>query len=149
MKHPFNTPFELSLRVLLNLSLYQKALSLDKILFIDFLTTYGANFGLTQTNLHGSNAFYIGELAVRRSQIQSALKDLTLKNLVLPEQNKKGFSYLIHPEGEILCKNFSSTYAKVYLENAEIVKTYSENKTDTQLLRLVHSKASLKENIDG
>ncbi|WP_278228962.1 ABC-three component system middle component 2 [Lactococcus lactis] len=118
------------------------ALSLDKLLLIDFLTTYGANFGLTSTNLHGDNPFYAGELAARRKQLQLAIKQLVVSSLIVPKQSKKGFVYLIHPDTQTLYQQFSSTYAKAYLKQSTLVHQFSENKTEAELLHYIQSYTS-------
>ncbi|WP_339011772.1 ABC-three component system middle component 2 [Lactococcus garvieae] len=135
----FNSSFELSLRVVLSLSVSKVALSLDQLLLIDFLTTYGEKFELTPTNLHGDNPFYASELAARRKQLPLAIKQLVLSSLIVPTQTKKGFAYLIHPDTKTLYQQFSSTYAKTYLKQSSIVQKFSENKTEAELFHYIQS----------
>ncbi|USI64659.1 hypothetical protein LMK05_07370 [Lactococcus petauri] len=144
MKPLFNSPFELSLRVSLSLSLSKVAMSLDQLLLLDFLTTYGANFNFTSKNLHGDNPFYASELAARRRQLKVAIRQLVLSSMIVLVQNEKGFTYLIHPEAKTLYQQFTSSYAKAYLEQSRIVQKFCENKTEAELLHYIQSHTSFQ-----
>ena len=54
----FNTVFEISMRLLLILSLSKKKkLTLDNLVTVDFISNYSKEFGLSGSNLHGDNEF--------------------------------------------------------------------------------------------
>ena len=57
MANIFNTDFEISLRGLLLLDAYDSYLSQDIIRDLDLLATYGKEFGVSETNLHGDNSY--------------------------------------------------------------------------------------------
>ena len=58
MTRLFNTPFELSLRSALLLSVVErKDMTLDRIAAYDFIAIYGSYFDLTENNLHGLNDY--------------------------------------------------------------------------------------------
>ena len=52
MNELFNSPFELSLRVLIILNTAQLRLTIDKIVAYDFISTYSSDFGISESNLH-------------------------------------------------------------------------------------------------
>ena len=54
-KNLFNTPFEMELRSLLLLSvLGESQVSIERVVILDFISCYGADFELAAINLHGS-----------------------------------------------------------------------------------------------
>lgn len=57
MNELFNSPFELSLRVLIILNTAQLRLTIDKIVAYDFISTYSSDFGISESNLHGNNSY--------------------------------------------------------------------------------------------
>ena len=74
-KKVFNTTFEISMRLLLMLSLVDKrGLTLDNLATADFIANYSKEFGLTDSNLHGDNEFSFSEYSTRRSFAQDAIK---------------------------------------------------------------------------
>ena len=51
---PFNTEFEISLRILLLLSL-ENGISANRISAIDFISTYGKDFNVSKSDLNGTS----------------------------------------------------------------------------------------------
>lgn len=79
MKDIFNTPFEASLRILIILNVIHTRLSVDRITAMDFISTYGKDFGVSEHNLHGDNNFRFSEYASKRKIISEAIKSLVLR----------------------------------------------------------------------
>lgn len=69
----FNTEFEISLRILCILANINKELSLEKILYFDFISTYAKEFGLAMHNIQGDSNYKLGEFAVRRALVTKGL----------------------------------------------------------------------------
>ena len=66
----FNTPFEVSMRILLALLIApKKQMSLDMITAIDFLTIYSSDFDISDYNLHGENIFSFSEFTKKKGYI--------------------------------------------------------------------------------
>ena len=81
----FNSPFEMSLRILIMLDEFGDKCTEDKILAFDFMACYSTEFEVKDVNLHGNNALKFAELVSRRQLVSEAIKDLVLKGLVLAE----------------------------------------------------------------
>lgn len=61
MNNLYNTSIELATRTLLLLSIDKYPKTIDRILALDFITTYSKHFDITSKNLHGDNIYSFGE----------------------------------------------------------------------------------------
>lgn len=141
MNNVFNTPFEISVRVLLTLSVQNQPISFDLIYISDFLTTYGRDFEITETNLNGDNSYHFSEFVTRRSLTQDAIKKLILQRLVKPSQNKQGFLFELTDSGKAIVPEFISVYAEKYLEAANQTTIFLKGKKEADILKLINTKA--------
>lgn len=130
----FNTEFEVSMRVLLVLSVYKNALGVDLITVIDLFNTYGKNYKLTETNLHGDNSLSFDEITSRRELVKSSLKNLVLERLITPVYSKSGFQYLINDKGIALCNKMSSDYSTAYLAECKKINGKLSNYSEKQII---------------
>lgn len=121
MDRLFNSTFENSLRLLILLDEYDLPKSLDMLYAVDFMTLYGASFGITDQNLNGDNEYKFSVFASHRESIQEALKALVLNGTAQAVSYNEGLAYIITPEGEDFCQSLSSTYAKEYRKAAQAV----------------------------
>lgn len=137
MNNLFNTPFEISIRVLLTLSIQSEPVSSDRILASDFITTYGQDFDIFTSNLNGDNSYHSSEFIARRSLVNTAIKKLVLQRLIQPSQNEQGFRYSLSDEGTLLIPKFVSIYAEKYLEVAESARLFLQDKTNKEALLLI------------
>ena len=63
----FNTPFEVSLRILLILyAVKPLSMTIDRISAYDLMSVYGQDFGISEQNLHGENQFSFSEFSAKR-----------------------------------------------------------------------------------
>ena len=141
MNSLFNTPFELSIRVLLLVYTYNQPISFKRILISDFITTYGKDFGISAMNLNGDNTFRFSEFIARRSLIQQAIKSLVIQELLNPTKNEFGFSYSLTKSGKEIIPQFVSIYAEKYLETAYKTKKFLGNKSETAVLKEINERA--------
>lgn len=141
MNNLFNTPFEISVRVLLLLSTYQQPISFERILVTDFITTYGRDFKISDYNLNGDNVYRFSEFISRRELIKQALKKLVLQQLILPSPSELGFVYALSEDGQQLIPQFVSVYAEKYLEIAAHASEYLSEKKETVLLKEINERS--------
>lgn len=142
MTKVFNTPFEISLRVLLTLDAVDKRpQTVDMITVADFITIYGKDFGITDDNLHGDNSYKFCELAARRSLVTDALKSLVLDGLIVATASKKGFLYMINDNGKTFCEGLKSSYSMEYRKTAIQVQAYISNHNQGDILRLINRQS--------
>ena len=139
MSNIFNSPFEVSLRVLLILNEYEDlSLTSDKITITDFISVYGASFGIAKKNLHGDNIFKFSEFATRRLLIQQAIKILVIKGLIIVEFNKNGFTYTITNTGINYCNSLESDYANIFRELVHESRVYILEYSEKYLLDMIN-----------
>ena len=130
MNKLFNSVFENSLRILLLLAEFDCGQSLDKIYATDFMVSYGATFGVSESDLNGDNQYKFSEFASRREIVRQALKQLVLDGLVRPDNSTVGILYSITDAGREYSNILGIEYAEEYRSTAkkvvEIVSNVSE-----------------------
>jgi len=139
----FNTVFEISMRLLLVLSLSKKKkLTLDNLVTVDFISNYSKEFGLTGNNLHGDNELGFSEFSIRRALAQDAIKQLVLENMINVSYSKEGFQYFITERGRTFGSSLTSDYATEYRLHAQKALEYMDSKNEKELLNLISREAS-------
>ncbi len=124
----FNTPFELSLHVIMLLDVVDDAITIDRIIAYDFISVYSEAFGIYDISLNGENRFAFSEMSTRRGIIKSAVKDLVLDRLIQVEDNESGTLYRISESGKKMSRDFQSGYAMQYKKIMEmIVQKYAKD----------------------
>lgn len=141
MREIFNSSLEVSLRILLILNIAQSRLSIDRIVALDFITTYGKDFGVSEDNLHGDNDYRFGEYTIKRKKISEAIKDLVLRGYVIPHCNKGGFKYSISTNGTMLCENLSDKYAEDFSDILKKAKLLFVEFSDRKLTQCINEYA--------
>ncbi|WP_312460292.1 ABC-three component system middle component 2 [Proteiniclasticum sp.] len=140
--------FEACLRILLLLEAAQEhTLMEDTIAPLDFIAVYSRDFGMSDSNLHGSNKYRFGEYAHRRELVQSALKRLVLDGLIYVSQTNKGYEYTLSRNGIELLSNLHSDYADDYYDTATQVMVKTKGKSGEGLTNIINRRiiASLEE----
>ncbi len=137
----FNTPFEMGLRIIMLLSAAPKTtFSVDRIIALDFITSYASDFGLPFENLHGENNYRYSEIVGRRILVQEAVKKLVTEGQIDVTVNR-GYLFSISNMGKKYAKKLKSTYATEYSQIArEAVKKYKDN-TDEGILATIQNHA--------
>lgn len=144
MENVFNTTFEISLRVLLTLSVDEtQTKTADMIAAADFMTVYGQAFGLADENLNGDNAFNFSEFASRRELVQKALRLLVLDGLVIVSRKHDGFKYGISTNGKVYCVRFNSDYADEYFATARAVHELIGSKSEREVLAMINRRSTM------
>ncbi|AGL03619.1 ABC-three component system middle component 2 [Desulfoscipio gibsoniae] len=140
MNNIFNTPFEISLRVLLMLEtgLIQTA---DMIAAADFITVYGKDFEISDNDLHGDSAFKYSEFPLRRELVKKAVKQLVLTGLIDVASSQRGFLYSINQKGKDYCSRFTNHYAETYRYLAKRTQGYIAQKSERQIFEMINRNA--------
>lgn len=142
----FNSTFEMELRILLLLSESSGSqYTVDRIVALDFITCYSADFSLPYGNLHGENSYKFGEMSNRRILTQEAVKQLVTKGFITVAVDK-GYYFSISNQGREYAKKLKSTYAKDYKTIAKaVIKKYRKDSDEGILAEIQsHSIMSLK-----
>lgn len=141
MNDVFNTPFEVSLRILIILNTAQTRLSVDRITALDFIAIYGKDFGVSEYNLHGDNNYRFSEYTSKREIVSQAIKELVLSDYIIPHCNKSGFNYSISRNGVPVCKSLNDEYADNFTEIVKKANALFSNYSDRQLTHCINEYA--------
>ena len=135
----FNSPHELSYRVLLLLNAHGNTkVSVDRLAALDFISVYGMDFNVSEENLHGINRFRFSEYAGRRIGINDSIKLLVVLGYVQFHPLRKGFLYSITQEGKGLCQMLNDDYAIQYTKNAINAISFSKKYSDRELTQRIN-----------
>ena len=139
---PFNTPFELSLHVVMLLDVTDTGLTLDRIAAYDFIAIYCEDFGVADRSLNGENGFAFSELSARRNLTKAAIKDLVIDGLVVATDDETGILYSVSEDGRKMSKGFQSEYAERYKELMRLVVEKYGNYSDVQLFNEINRQST-------
>lgn len=142
----FNSTFEMELRILLLLLESKDGnYTVDRIVALDFIICYSADFSLPYGNLHGENNYKFGEMSNRRMLTQEAVKQLVTKGFIEVAIDK-GYYFSISKQGREYAKKLKSAYAKDYKTIAKaVIKKYRKDSDEGILAEIQsHSIMSLK-----
>ena len=127
----FNTPFELSLHVVLLLDVANAGITLDRIAAYDFMAIYCEDFGVADKSLNA-----------RRNLIKTAIKNLVVDGLVIATDDEAGILYSASESGRNMSKSFQSEYAKRYKELMRLVVAKYGNYSDVQLFNEISRQST-------
>ena len=127
MAKAFNSFPEVGNRILLLLSYAEKSMSLDQVTILDLLSTFGKNYGIGESNLHGDNVSSSMEITTRRRNVQTSLANLASMGLVKIVVSREGFKYSIEDTGRRLASIADDEYANGYRACVrKVIKRYSK-----------------------
>ena len=136
-----NTPLEMGLRILLLLnSSSLEFWTNEQILSFDFISCYGKEFGVSDTNLHGDGKYKFSELSLRNELLKEALKWLVLQGLINVDVSQ-GFRYGITDLGSDFISSIDDTYSCVYSETAEKAFNKYEKENAFALIKMIQKKS--------
>lgn len=138
----FNTPFELSLHVVLLLDVTNTEITLDRITAYDFIAIYCEDFGVADKSLNGKNGFAFSELSARRNLTKTAMKNLVVDGLVIATDDEAGILYSVSASGRNMSEGFQSEYAKRYKELMRLVIERYMNYSDVQLFNEISRQST-------
>ena len=138
----FNTPFEVSLRILLLLyAVRPLAMTIDRISAYDLMSVYSRDFGIAEQNLHGENNFSFSEFSAKREQCNDALKSLLLDGYAAVEKSHRGFLFALNDRGIKFAESMQSEYAAEYMETAKKTHRMFRETSDESLLTEITKQA--------
>lgn len=139
MNKLFNSLFEIQLRIILLLSKEGLVeLSVDRIVTLDFITIYGAEFKVARSNLNGDSLYKFSEIASRRALMQEAIKKSVLDGFVLVVAGQ-GFQYKISATGKAYADSLQSKYAADYRTAMEGTFYFYGEKSDQELMKIIQN----------
>ncbi|ULO08980.1 hypothetical protein H1230_09520 [Paenibacillus sp. 19GGS1-52] len=136
----FNTPLELGLRglYLLQVSFPLKC-SLDRLIFLDYLTIYTKDSDASFDSLHPEYPLRTIELFSRREAIKKGMLLMASKGLVNIDIEEEGFLYSANINTNWFIEALSEEYSKKLMNNASLVEKRFRNLTDSELEKFVNT----------
>ncbi len=120
----YNSEFEISTRLLILMSVWEKAEHADTIIAADFICIYAQSFSIADVNLNGDNEFQYSEFSNLRAIGKRAIKELSLLGFLKPYYSTSGIEYLISESGRAYINKLNSPYCQKYLAIAHKVKDF-------------------------
>lgn len=139
MMKVFNSTFETVLRILCLMSQTNCEMNAERIMLMDFIATYGKNYHVTETNLHGDDSASAAGLTARRFRIRRALKQMVQYGYIIPASDN-AFRYRISDQGRKYCDLLNSEYAKEYSSAAGNAFRLYGGYSDTELMTMICKK---------
>lgn len=139
MNSIFNSPAEISMRILIILSMTNKGKDIDTLTAIDFISTYSKDFKINDYNLHGDNNYNFSGFASRRTLIKKSITLLLDKHYIKAIDSKNGIKYVIIEEQKKVCEKLNSTYSKKYKEIVKEVLLKLKNKSSKWIIDELNS----------
>lgn len=117
------------------------AFSSEKIAFLDFVSTYGAVFDISDKNLHGFSPYVFSEYSLRRELIINNLGLLSQEGLVKLSSTKNGLLYNSTKKGVEITSTFNSEYGNEYVATVYKAINKFSNTEDQDLIKIISDKA--------
>ena len=137
----FNSPFEMSLRITLLLAAAPKEeFSVDRIIGLDFISCYAADFNMPYANLHGDNGYRYGEIVGRRLLVQEAVKSLVTQGLI-DVMVDRGYLFSISKAGQKYAGSLETDYAQEYGTIAKAAVSKYKDNSDAGILATIQNSA--------
>lgn len=134
MNNIFNSPTEVSMRLLMILSMTNKGKDIDTLTAIDFMATYSKDFEINEYNLHGDHNYNFSGFTSRRAFIKNALSLLLKNHYIKAIDSKYGIEYVIIEQQKKVCEKLNSTYARKYKETVKEVLSKLKNKSSKNII---------------
>lgn len=142
----FNTEAELGLRSLFILkAIYPNFCSIDRLLYLDYLSLYIEDFKEDAINLHPKYPFQSIEVLEKRLVLKKSILELALKGLIDVETND-GLCYGCNGSTLWLIDSIQNDYSKHLVKNIQLIIQETETKTDKELKDIIFSQ---KTNVDN
>lgn len=145
MGYRFGSVFETALRYLILLS-KSAELSAIRMAEYDYIATYAHDFGLSESNLHGSGSYRSIEYAARLSGCDASVKYLVNRGFATVVHDTNGIRYKSSENGRSFCSRMGSVYAVDYKIAADLVIEKYSSVNDNALGELIlnHNSAMVE-----
>lgn len=132
-KYLFNTPLEISLRLLVLLSKSKSThFDLDRLVIFDYLILHGNDIDKTQKSLHPALPHRGKEVILKRKSIKKGIDILLSRGLISQIHSKDGIYYCSNQNTILFVELLESEYYMRLTENIEFINSkYSHVNTST------------------
>ena len=130
--------FECEIRFLILLKNSEVLMSEYELVAFDYMSTFGADFGLSEYNLNGDNVYRDSEFIVRKQMGPTVIKDLVLRGLISVD-GTDGFKYRISDKGLNTVSKINGAYSETYDEMANKVLDKYRNCEEKDIVSQINS----------
>lgn len=142
----YNTKVELGLRCLFILKvLYPNVCSLDRLLYLDYLSLYIEDFNENAINLHPKYPYQSIEVFDKRQVLKKSLLELAIKGLIDVESNQ-GLCYKGNGNTLWLVDSIHNTYSEHLTKNINLIIKEMIFKTDKELKNIIFGRNTDEQN---
>lgn len=134
----FNSPEEVGTRILFILSLCNKRMSSQRIMYYDYFILHLNDIDNTFISLHPDNPNHSSEIAVRRVIINKGLTLMISKGLLDIKYTRTGIYYQKNEITDPFLNLFSNGYVEHMKKNIAVVKGKFSNYSDAQIYRYIN-----------
>ncbi|MEN6411949.1 MAG: ABC-three component system middle component 2 [Veillonellales bacterium] len=135
--HVFNTPEEIGVRILFVLSECQHKMSLQRLMYYDYLSLHLSDINAEYISLHPSNPHHSSEIAVKREIIRDGINLMINRGLMNVRYTRQGIFYERNQITDNFTKMFDSSYSSQYKANISIIKQKFLSFSDNALYKFV------------
>jgi hypothetical protein len=135
----FNSPLEVSLRLLFILDSCTKAIDIDRIVYYNYLIVHSSDIPDAPKSVHADLPRRSNEMPLSVSQfvVQKALTLLISKGLISINYSRKGIEYFKNPNTSMVVSFFETPYSKLLKDRADWLCSKFDNLADEELAALI------------
>ena len=130
--------FECEIRFLILLKNSEVLMSEYELVAFDYMSTFGADFGLSEYNLNGDNVYRDSEFIARKQMGPTVIKDLVMRGLISVD-GTDGFKYRISDKGLNTVLKINGAYSETYDEMANKVLDKYRNCEEKDIVSQINS----------
>ncbi|KAF6583124.1 ABC-three component system middle component 2 [Paenibacillus sp. EKM211P] len=134
----FNSPEEVGTRILFILSLCDKRMSSQRIMYYDYFVLHLNDIDNSYGSLHPDNPNHSSEIAVRRGIVNKGITLMLSKGLLDVKYTKTGIYYKKNNITDPFVSLFSNGYVEHLKKNIAVVNEKFSNYSDTQIYRYIN-----------
>lgn len=135
----FNSPLEISLRLLFIFNATTKSLDLQRLIYYNYLLVHSADILNAPKSIHADLPRRSCEMLVNRTIVKKGLTLLLSKDIIAVKYLKNGIEYKKNNNTNSFLQYFESSYSKQLQERANWRCSNFDNLTDRQLAGLIES----------
>ncbi len=133
----FNSPLEISLRLLFIIDRCTKALDADRLVYYNYLLVHSSDIPDAPKSIHADLPKRSNEMPVSQLVVQKALTLLISKGLISINYSKKGIEYYKNPSTSLIIATFETPYSKMLRDRADWLCTKFDTYSDTEVADMI------------
>ncbi len=133
----FNSPEEVGVRILFILSICNKRMSSQRIMYYDYFILHLNDIDSMYESLHPDNPNHSSEIAVKRDIINRSLQLMISKGLLDIKYTKTGIYYQKNTITDAFLQMFKNGYVDKLKQNINVVSERFEKYSDGQIYRYI------------